>query len=251
VGYRQFTAPCHVDVKCNIAQLREPKIMRLYFELSPNTQPVPFDYQHFLTGTFHKWLGNNALHDGISLYSLGWLSGGVTRRDGKRIEGGLDFPRGAGWFISAHDETLLHKIADAALRDGNVCCGMEVIEIRTQSTPDFGPRFCFKAGSPVLARSKEIEGRVTHYTCRDEVADGVLTQTLRHKLDVAGLNSSDVSVKFDRTYRNPKIKLVTIKGIGNRASVCPVIVEGPPEAVSFAWNVGVGHLTGNGFGSLL
>lgn len=224
--------------------------MRLHFQLSPNTQVVPFDYQNFLTGAFHKWLGLNTIHDELSLYSLGWLSGGVTRENGKPL-GGLNFPNGAQWFISAHDETLLHRLAESALRDGSVCYGMKVTEIRTQGTPDFGPRFRFKAGSPILARSKEIEGRVTHYTCKDEAADAVLTQTLRRKLDTAGLNSDGVSVRFDRSYRSPKIKLVTIKGIGNRCSICPVIVEGPPEAVAFAWNVGIGHLTGNGFGSLL
>lgn len=227
--------------------------MRLHFALCPNTQTVPFDYQHFLTGAFHKWLGDNALHDGISLYSLSWLHGGVTRRNGQRIAGGLDFPNGARWFISAHDETLLQRVADGALRAGEVCCGMSVTEIRTQRTPDFGPRFNFKAGSPILARSKEAQGRVIHYLFSDEAADEVLTQTLRHKMDAAGLDESHQSatVKFDRDYRGAKTKLVTIKGIGNRASVCPVIVEGTPEAVSFAWNVGVGHLTGNGFGSLL
>ncbi len=227
--------------------------MRLHFQLTPNTQTVPFDYQHFLTGAFHKWLGNNDLHDGISLYSLGWLHGGVTMRNGKRIDGGLDFPRGAQWFISAHDETLLQRIADSALRDSAVCCGMAITEIRSQRTPDFGPRFCFKAGSPILAKSKETEGRVTHYTHLQEEADAVLTQTLRHKMDAAGMDAKhkEVTVKFDRTYRNGKVKMVTIKGIGNRCSVNPVIVEGTPEAVGFAWNVGIGHLTGNGFGSLL
>lgn len=33
--------------------------MRLYFDLSPNTEPVAWDYQHFLIGTLHKWLGRN------------------------------------------------------------------------------------------------------------------------------------------------------------------------------------------------
>lgn len=225
--------------------------MRLHFTLSPNTETVPFDYQHYLTGRFHAWLGENDVHDAMSLYSLSWLHGGVTIRDGKRIEGGLDFPQGARWFISAHDETLLQKIADGALRKSAVCCGMNVTEIRTQRTPDFGPRFCFKAGSPILARSKEVDGRVTHYTHADPEVDAVLTQTLRHKLDAAGLDSATAKVQFDHTYRNAKTKLVTIKGIGNRCTVCPVIVEGSPETVQFAWNVGVGHLTGNGFGSLL
>lgn len=226
--------------------------MRLHFQLSPNTQTVPYEYQHFLTGAWHKWLGDNDLHDSISLYSLGWLHGGVTMKNGRRIDG-LDFPDGARWFVSGHDENLLQKIADGALRDGAVCCGMEVLEIRSQRTPDFGSRFCFKAGSPILARSKEVEGRVTHLLHSDEAADNVLTQTLRHKMDKAGLDEShkSVTVKFDRAYRGARTKLVSIKGIGNRASVCPVIVEGTPEAVQFAWNVGVGHLTGNGFGSLL
>lgn len=224
--------------------------MRLHFQLTPNTQTVPFDYQHFLTGYFHKLLGDNDLHDGLSLYSLGWLSGGVTKQNGKPL-GGLNFPGGARWFVSAHDGELLQKLVDGAMRAPEVCCGMSVQEIRIQQTPDFGSRFCFKAASPILARSKEIAGRVTHYTCKDAEADGVLTQTLRHKLDAAGLDSANATVRFDRSYRNPKIKLVTIKGISHKCSVCPVIVEGSPEAVAFAWNVGAGHLTGNGFGSLL
>ncbi len=227
--------------------------MRLHFTLSPNNKTVPFDYQHYLTGAFHKWIGDNDLHDGISLYSLSWLQGGVTMRQGKRIEGGLDFPDSARWFVSSHDETLMQKIADGAMRDSVVCCGMSVREVHAQLTPDFGARFCFKVGSPVLARSKDIDGRVTHFLHSDKEADEVLTQTLRHKMDKAGLdeNHKTVSVQFDRAYRGARTKLVTIKGIGNRASVCPVIVEGTPEAVRFAWNVGVGHLTGNGFGSLL
>ena len=69
--------------------------MRLHFTLSPNTETVPFGYQRLLTGTFHKLLGENAVHDAISLYSLSWLHGGVTMRNGKKIEGGLDFPQGA------------------------------------------------------------------------------------------------------------------------------------------------------------
>jgi CRISPR-associated endoribonuclease Cas6 len=227
--------------------------MRLHFTLTPNTETVPFDYQHFLTGRFHAWIGDNDVHDNISLYSLSWLHGGVTMRNGKKIEGGLDFPQGARWFISAHEETLLQKIADAALRDSAVCCGMQVTEIRSQRTPDFGARFCFKAGSPILAKSKQVDGVVTHYTYADPEADEVLTKTLHHKMDIAGLDAAhkNATVKFDRAYRNPKTKLVTIKGIGNRASICPVIVEGTPETVQFAWNVGIGHLTGNGFGSLL
>lgn len=221
--------------------------MRLHFSLSPNQQTVPFDYQHYLIGAFHKWLGPNRLHDDISLYSLSWL-------DGSRMCGNaLDFKRGARFFISVHDESLVETIVNNALADPEVCCGMRVVRIEQQQTPRFGPCHTFKVGSAVLARSNEVEGRVKHYIYSDPEADYVLTATLRHKLDKAGLgaHAGGLSVRFDRTYRTPKTKLVQIKDIRNRASVCPVTVEGTPEAVAFAWNVGVGHGTGSGFGSLL
>jgi hypothetical protein len=71
--------------------------VRLHFYLSPNVKPVPFSYQHYLTGAFHKWLGANSLHDALSLYSLSWLYEGRARN------GQLEFPRGSHWFISVHD----------------------------------------------------------------------------------------------------------------------------------------------------
>lgn len=221
--------------------------MRLHFDLTPNSELVPFNYHHYLTGRFHHWLGDNSLHDKLSLYSLGWLSGG------KAVEGGLTFSDGARWFVSAHDSDILLKIVRGAQQDPEVCCGMSVQNIQIQDTPEFGSRRTFKVATAVLARSKEVEGRVTHLLYTDPAADDVLTHTLHHKMDIAGLGEAhkQVKVKFDRTYQRARTKLVTIKGIGNRVSICPVIVEGTPEAVQFAWNVGVGHLTGNGFGSLL
>ena len=221
--------------------------MRLHFFLSPNQQPVPFAYQHYLTGAFHKWLGANQLHDEISLYSLSWLDGGRMR------DGALDFPRGARWFISVNDESLTDKITTNALFHPEVCCGMQVLKITQQETPDFGGYYAFKVGSPVLAKSSEADGKVKHYIFSDPEADDILTATLRHKMDKAGLDAmhKSITVRFDRSYKGAKTKLVRIKNIDNRASVCPVIVEGTPEAVQFAWNVGVGHGTGSGFGSLL
>jgi CRISPR-associated endoribonuclease Cas6 len=221
--------------------------MRLHFTLSPNTETVPFSYQHFLTGVFHKWLGNNKIHDSISLYSLSWLHGG------KKAENGLMFPNGSTWSISAYDHELLHKICRNAVQDIDVCCGMQVKGIKILPPPRVQATHYFKVSSPVLARGKEIDGKVRHYIHSDIEADAVLTQTLRHKLDQAGLEelSANTQVRFDRSYQKAHTKLVTINGIANRGSICPVIVEGSPEAVEFAWNVGIGHLTGNGFGALI
>ena len=50
--------------------------MRIYLRTTPNDVIVPFDYQQKIVGTIHKWLGNNEIHDKISLYSFSWLLGG-------------------------------------------------------------------------------------------------------------------------------------------------------------------------------
>ncbi len=72
---------------------------------------------------------------------------------------------------------------------------------------------------------------------------------MNKKTRAAGIDG-DVKVYFDPDYLNPKTKLVEINGIKNRSTMCPVIIEGTPENILFAWNVGVGHSTGCGFGAL-
>ena len=217
--------------------------MRLHFELSPNTEPVPFDYQHFLIGTFHKWLGKNKLHDGISLYSLSWLS------NGKRLGDALVFPDGAGWFLSFFEIDLCKRVLSAALSAPEVCCGMRVIGVRIIETPRFAEVQRFAVATPVLVRTFDGHG-VKHLTFKDAEADALLTQTLQTKMKHAGIVHPEARVEFDRTYAKPRTKLVTIQGIRNRASLCPVVVKGSSDAVSFAWDVGVGHSTGSGFGAL-
>lgn len=220
--------------------------MRLHFRLSANQQPVPFNYQHFLVGAFNKWIGPNTQHDKISLYSLSWLY------DGRAQNGAVEFANGAHWFVSAYDKAFVGKIIDGALLQPDVCCGLRVEKIEQQEAPHFGKYYAFKTASPVLAKSKSIHNKVRHYIFSDPEADDVLTAALIHKMDVAGFPSEHkkVRVRFDRGSGEARTKLINFKGINNRVSVCPVIVEGTPEAVQFAWTVGVGHSTGSGFGSL-
>lgn len=217
--------------------------MRLNINLTKNKQVVPFDYQHFLIGKFHRWIGNNDIHDEISLYSLSWLQGGRINLTG------FNFPKGASWFISFWDEAIGKQLVKSVLNDPEVCCGMSVNEIQIQETPDFRGKEWFKAASPIFVRKYTEDRRAIHLTTSDEDADFFLTQTLKSKLKKAGLES-DVAVSFDKSYHKPKTKLVKIKGIECRANFCPVIIEGNAEAVRFAWNVGVGHSTGSGFGAL-
>ncbi len=49
--------------------------MRIKLQISANKELVPFNYQHLLTGTIHKRLGNNQDHGAVSLYSFSNLTG--------------------------------------------------------------------------------------------------------------------------------------------------------------------------------
>lgn len=220
--------------------------MRAYFRLTANTEPVPFDYQHSIIGAVHRLLGNNDIHDNISLYSFSWLDGGMREGDA------LNFPRGASWFISAHDTAFVNEFINMTLKHPEFICGMEIANVRTVSAPQFHMRQRFMVASPVLVRCEIENNRVKHYTYNDEQSSIILTQTLKHKMDAAGLGdfSGSVKVEFDRSYEKAKTKLANIKGVSSRASLCPVIVQGHCKAVGFAWNVGIGNSTGCGFGAV-
>lgn len=220
--------------------------MRLHLKLSPNTEPVPFDHLHRLTGTLHKWLGENDAHDGLSLYSFGWLGGA------KPVGKGLQFPGGAEWSVSFLSDELSDRLRGGIRQDPALFAGMRVYEIRELITPGFGPAAQFQVDGAVLTRQNRDDGGRDHLTFRDEAADETLTRTLRTRLDAAGLadDARQTAARFDRSYDKARTKLVTLKGTRYRTSECPVIVEGTPAAVRAAWLLGVGELTGMGLGAL-
>jgi len=219
--------------------------MRLHLTLTPNTEPIPFNYQHQLTGVLHKWLGQNDLHDKISLYSFSWLKGKA-----ERIEGGLNFPNGAKWFISFWEEEYAQQLVKGILNEPSVFKGMNVTEVQIQETPEFGTSNYFKVASPVLLRMNLDDGSRKHLTARDEKASELLNERMKSKMLQANLNSR-IEIRFDEKYINPKTKLVNIKGTKLKTNICPVLIEGDEVALKFAWNVGVGELTGSGLGALI
>jgi len=221
--------------------------MRLHLQLSPNTDPVPFNYQHKLTGTLHKWLGQNDLHDKISLYSFSWLRGKVNG-----TQSGLNFPQGARWFISFWEKEYTEKLKNGILADPEVIYGMKVKSIKEQSIPEFGEEYRFKVASPVLVRKNRDDGTREHLEFEDKAVDKIMSRRMQSKLKEAGFDDEhlDIKIEFDRNYSNPKTKLIEIKGIQLKANLCPVKISGTDDAVKFAWDVGVGELTGSGFGAL-
>lgn len=218
--------------------------MRLFFKTSINNKPITWNYQQLLVGSFHKWIGKeNAEHDsGPSLYSISWLSGAATSKKG------LHFPNGAYFFISAHSGDLCDRLISGVRDSPEMFNGLKVEEIVVSDRPRFRKREYFQTASPILVRKKNEIG-IIHLKWDDEEADKRMTEVLHTKMKIAGL-SGDIQIKFDRDYKKAKTKVVNYKNISNKANVCPVIIEGEPELIRFAYNVGIGESTGSTFGSI-
>jgi CRISPR-associated endoribonuclease Cas6 len=89
-----------------------------------------------------------------------------------------------------------------------------------------------------------------HYSHSTSKSSKVYSTVPISELAKQGL-TTDVHVAFDHTYHNPIIKMVKYRDINIKGTLCPVIVEGDPRAVQFAWEVGVGNSTGIGFGAII
>lgn len=218
--------------------------MRLYIKLSKNSEIIPFNYQHLLTGVVHKWLGKeNEEHGSKSLYSFSWLQNTGLADKGIRLKPDSYF------FISAYDEDLIKRIIKGILEYPDTFCGSRVIDVQIKNVPNFSNEECFFLNSPVLIRQRKGE-KIKHVTYKDEEFERLLTDNLKMKLRSIGLPANDVSVELDKSFSFPQTKLVNYKGIKNKTTLAPVIIKGSPEQIAFAWHVGLGNSTGIGFGAL-
>lgn len=223
--------------------------MRIIIHTTPNSTVIPFDYQQKLVGTIHKWLGNNKIHDNISLYSFSWLM------NGKMIKNqGFTFPEGANFFVSFYEEEYLKILIRTILSDPEMFCGLEVRDVSVVNQPSFleEPQ-SFGLASPIfIKRLQEGTRNYKFYLYDDADSNRLMTETLKHKMHEAGLPEDEkLKVEFDLTYPRKRVKMVTIHGIKSKASMCPVVIHGSPESKLFAWTVGIGNSTGSSFGSLL
>lgn len=219
--------------------------MRIQIKTTSNIEPVPFDYQQKMVGAIHKWIGKNSIHDKISLYSFSWLNGA-------KVENGfLQFSHGATFFLSFYDEDVIKQIIKTILNDPTMFCGMSVIDIRINDAPDLEQRDVFYCASPILIKRRLVDGTIKQYNYNDNQANQFLKETLLSKMREAGLEEDkSLEIFFDTSFVKKKLKLVHYHGIGNKASLCPVIIKGKPTTKLFAWNVGLGNSTGIGFGAI-
>ena len=219
--------------------------MRLKLKITKNKTIISFNYQQKLVGTIHKWFGQNNQHGQPSLFSFSLLQGAEL------VQKGFDFPAGAVLYFSSTDNNLLTKIYKGIKTDPTLFNGMKVYEIDMISEPAFRNRERFILLSPIFFK-KNIEGRnkPKHYTYEDDEVDNLLTIATQKRLENNGIQDETLKITFDRNYLGKKTKVINYRGIGNKTSVCPIIVEGKFETMEFLWNNGIGHSTGIGFGCL-
>lgn len=218
--------------------------MRLYIRLSKNKEIIPFNYQHLLTGVVHKWMGKeNEQHGQRSLYSFSWLQNTVSNKHG------INLNRDAYFFISAYGANLIKRITKGILEGPDTFCGSRVIDVQIKEVPEFSHEERFLLNSPILIRKRDGE-KTKHVTYLENDFEMLLTENIKGKLQLAGLNSDNISIELDKSYGFPQTKLVDYKGIKNKTTLAPVIIKGTPEQIAFAWQVGLGNSTGIGFGAL-
>jgi len=219
--------------------------MRLKLRLSGNKATIPFDYQQNLVGTIHKWLGKNDEHGKQSVFSFSQLQGGEL------VEKGFNFPEGSTLYFSSTENILLTRIYKGIKTDPTLFNGLKVYEIDMIPEPAFRNRERFYLLSPLFFKQKiEGEKNPKHFTFEDDETDNLLTEAVKRRLEYNGIPDETLKIKFDRTYQGKKTKVINYRGIGNKCSICPIIVEGKFETMQFIWNNGVGHSTGIGFGCL-
>jgi len=197
-----------------------------------------------MIGVLHKWLGANELHDLISLYSFSWLMNGKMRNSG------FSFEKGARWFISFYDDKYVKEIIKTILNDPEMFSGLVVTDINIQETANLEGVDHFRLASPIFIKRK-VGNNIKFYTFDDVEANNLLVETVKHKMELAGLPADEtLKLSFDLAYLNRKIKKVKIHNIDNKCSMCPVIIEGKESTKNFIWSVGLGNSTGSGFGAI-
>jgi len=218
--------------------------MRLYLKLDKNTKTIPFNYQELLTGTIHKWIGeDNNIHGKQGQFSFSWIQNTVAYKQG------INLKNDAYFFISSRNVELIKKIVKNILDDPIMFSGVKVFDVQIKDTPEFSNSENFLMASPVLLKVKE-DDEIRHVTLEDDDFEEILTVNFKRKLEKAGLTSEGVSIKLNPETSFRQTKLVTYKKIKNKTSFAPIVIKGSPEQIAFAWEVGLGNSTGIGFGAL-
>ncbi|MFB6272398.1 MAG: CRISPR-associated endoribonuclease Cas6 [Salinibacter sp.] len=212
--------------------------MKLRFQADTQGAILPYDYPARIGREFYRRTEGD--HDGQSLHSIGWIRGGevdVTRQ-GFVITG---TPR---WSLGVGRTGPLEAFLESVDEDPEILPGVQ-IRYPEPVSPPAKETVEYVADSPILAR----RGR-EHLRYDDPEADAVLTRSLETKLHKLTGGEVPVQAAFAPTDA-ARTKVMSTGKAEHRGNLCRIRVETRPEAQKLVPSVGVGALTGMGFGSVL
>lgn len=218
--------------------------MRIYLKISAKGITIPYDHQPRLVGVIHKWLGKeNNEHGNLSLYSFSRLENAKAKKNG------LYFEKDSSFFFSSHDDQLIKTVLDGILKDPVLFNELKVKEAIIQEEPIFDNVEFFQIASPILIKSRNGL-KTDHLMFNEQKANEIMKSVFIRKMELAGIENEEFSIEFASDYQRAGTKMINYNNVQNRANWCPVIIKGSSKIKAFAWNVGLGHSTGIGFGAL-
>lgn len=175
------------------------------------------DYFTKLLGVVHKWIGENDVHDNISLYTFSHI-------------------RNNSFTFVCFDKELLNKIKKNAMLDKEMfrntrLRSVQLLSIKTNKE-------IFSCASPFFVKEND-----KHLIYKN--AEKRAKQILLSKAKFANIDLGDFELEF-LNFR--KTKLIKIHDINNKCYISDVKITGNKQVKEFACKVGIGSSTGVGFG---
>jgi CRISPR-associated endoribonuclease Cas6 len=211
--------------------------MKLRFQADTRGTILPYDYPARIGREFYRRTTGD--HDGQSTHSIGWIRGGQVdaTRQGLVIS---DTPT---WTLGVGRTSSLESFLESVEEDPELLDGVEIGHPRPVSLPEQSSVLYF-AESPVLAR----RGR-EHLRYDEAKADATITRSLETKLQK--LLGEEVPVEAEFVPQGtPQTKVMSTGKARHMGNLCRIRVETTPEAQKLVSSVGIGALTGMGFGSV-
>lgn len=230
--------------------------MRIVVRLSRNKEIVDFNNQEKLNKYIHKCLGdNNEYHNKASDYAISMLMGGKVNND----KSGLDFINGAYFTISSPNVEFINKLIMGIVQNRDFGYGMEFLTFQPieEDIIDFDDNNIydhhFVTLTPFVIRYQSDKYRNKSYLLlNDDNFSERVTEHTKNKLKrlYPNLNVDELKVEIPSN-RNHKIRKFNYKKNHIIGNLCHINVTTTSEVARILYSVGIGGLTGSGYGTLI
>ncbi len=232
--------------------------LKVVFESTVNSK-LSFDYQYRLTGLVYHLLaiGNDDLaakyHTSNSFkpFSFSWLHG-----EHKILDDGIIFKGSIEWFITSPSEEFIKAILVGLISSKNIKienANFKLVDVKILDEPLFERKMTFKTLSPVLVRGFKKGKKNPHYDLSPTESQFYINlqkNLIKKYLSIFGSEPEDKTFNVLEII-NPIQKRIKIKNEFYRGWMMRFKVEGNPELLKLAYQVGLGEKNPMGFGMLM